>query len=287
MTRVTVVLATLLALVCASAPAATPPTTITPGRLTVGVSLPSEGFQVGIVRGDRVLYAQGLEIDLARALAAKLGLEPTVFVQSRFDRLLTAGRKPWDLAIAEITITGGRSRTVDFSDPYMEVDQGVLLAQTISPVPRTVAALRTLRVCALRKTTGAEVAQRRIAPARPVRLVGNVETLMLDVQTGRCEAVVYDAPALGTLKSRAPARYGPFAGVIETAEEYGIALPKGSALVGPVNRAIAALVADGTIARLQRTWLTTNLEKLPTLRGRARLRAGREAPSSSPRARPR
>jgi ABC-type amino acid transport substrate-binding protein len=142
----------------------------------------------------------------------------------------------------------------------------VLLAQTVAPVPRTLAGLRALRVCALRKTTGADVATRKIAPTRPVRLDGNVETLMLDLQTGRCDAVVYDAPALGTLKSRAPGRYGPFAGVIETAEEYGIALPKGSALLGPLNRAIAALVADGTVARLQRKWLTTNVEKLPALR---------------------
>jgi ABC-type amino acid transport substrate-binding protein len=266
MTRAALALALVVAIACGAAPAATPPETITPGRLTVGISLPSEGFQVGVVRDTEVLYAQGLEIDLARALAAKLGLTPTVFVQSRFDRLLTAGAKPWDLAIAEITVTDQRRRAVDFSDPYMEVDQGVLLAQTVGPVPRTLAALRPLRICALRKTTGADVAQRTVAPTRPVLLVGNVETLMLSLQTGRCDAVVYDAPALGTLKARAPARYGPFAGVIETREDYAVALPRGSSLVGPVNRALAALVADGTVARLQRKWLTTNVERLPTLR---------------------
>ena len=41
-----------------------------------------------------MLHAQGLEIDLARALAARLGLKPTFFVESRFDRLLTPGAKP-------------------------------------------------------------------------------------------------------------------------------------------------------------------------------------------------
>lgn len=230
------------------------------------MSLPSEGFQVGVVRGQQVLFAQGLEIDLARALAARLGLEPTVFLQSRFDRLLTPGAKPWDLAIAEITITDARRRALDFSAPYMMVDQGVLLAQTVKPTPRTIAALRSLRLCALRKTTGAEVAQTTVAPKRPVLLVGNVPTLMLDLQTGRCDAVVYDAPALGTLKARAPDRYGPFAGIIETREEYGIAFPRGSALVGPVNRALSALMADGTLARLQRKWLTARLDALPVLR---------------------
>jgi polar amino acid transport system substrate-binding protein len=258
--------AVALAMFVASAVAATPPQTLTPGQLTVGVSLPSEGFQVGVVRGDRVLYAQGLEIDLARALASKLGLRPTVFVQSRFDRLLTPGAKPWDLAVAEITITDARRSAIDFSTPYMTVDQGVLLAQTVRAQPRTIAALRPLRLCALRKTTGAELAKRTIAPSKPVLLVGNVPSLMLDLQTGRCDAVVYDAPALGTLKARAPARYGAFAGIIETREQYGIAFPRGSALVGPVNRALAALTADGTIARLEKKWLTVRLGNLPVLR---------------------
>jgi len=89
---------------------------------------------------------------------------------------------------------------------------------------------------------------------------------MLDLQTGRCEAAVYDAPALGTLKARAPLRYGPFVGVIKTREEYGIALPRGGSLLGPVNTALAALAADGTIERLQRKWVTVHLEDLPVLR---------------------
>lgn len=246
--------------------AAAPPPTQVPGQLTIGVSLPSEGFQVGVVKGPQVLWAQGLEIDLARALASKLGLERTSFVQSRFDRLYSAGAKPWDVAIAEITITPERRRTSAFSRSYMSVDQGVLAAQTLRRVPKTMAGLRSLQLCALRKSTGAEVARETLAPTKPVLLVGNVPTLMLDLQTGRCEAVVYDAPALGTLKARAPLRYGPFVGVIETGEEYGIAMPKGSALLSPVNKALAALTADGTIERLQRKWITVHLEDLPVLR---------------------
>ena len=97
-------------------------------------------------------------------------------------------------------------------------------------------------------------------------LVGNVPTLMLDLQTGRCEAVVYDAPALGTLKARAPLRYGPFVGVVKTGEQYGIAIPKGGTLVAPVNKALASLLADGTVDRLARKWLTVDPTDLRELR---------------------
>lgn len=246
--------------------AAAPPTTQVPGTLTVGLAMPSEGFQVGVVKGSQVIYAQGFEIDLAKAITARLGLATTVFTQNRFDRLYSAGAKPFDLAIGQISITPSRARIVDFSKPYMDADEGVLLAQSVSPVPGTIAALRKLKICALAKSTGAEAATLRIVPAKPVLLVGNVPTLMLYLQTGRCQAVVYDAPTLGTLKKRAPDRYGPFVGVIDTGEHYGIAIPKGGALLKPVDAAIASLQADGTIDRLARTWLTVDPTDLRVLR---------------------
>jgi ABC-type amino acid transport substrate-binding protein len=259
-------IAVLAALVLAGASAgAGPLPTLAPGQLTVGVSLPSEGFEVGVAKGSQVTYAQGFDIDLARALAKRLGLSRAVFVQSQFGRLFSSGAKPWDVAIAQITITDPRRRTAEFTQPYMSVDQGVLAAQTVNPAPATLADLRPLRICALGKSTGAAVATTTIAPTKPVRLVGNVPTLMLDLQTGRCQAVVYDAPTLGTLKARAPDRYGPFVGVIKTGEQYGVALPKGSPLLAGVDAALGALIADGTVQRLQKKWLSTNLASLAVL----------------------
>jgi ABC-type amino acid transport substrate-binding protein len=254
------------ALVLAAGAGASPPSTVTSGQLTVGVSLPSEGFEVGVAKGTQVLYAQGFDIDLGRALAKRLGLSKVAFVQSPFGRLFSFGSKPWDVAIAQITITDQRRRTAEFTQSYMSVDQGVLAAQTVSPAPRTLADLRSLRICALAKSTGADVARNVIAPTKPTRLIGNVPTLMLDLQTGRCQAVVYDVPSLGTLKARAPARYGPFVGVIKTGEQYGVALPKRSSLVGAVDSALGALIADGTVKRLQRKWFTTDLTSLPVLK---------------------
>lgn len=260
-------IAALGAVVVTAAVAATPPTTKTEGTLTAGVSLPSEGFQVGVVKGTNVLLAQGLEIDLARILAFRLGLKQTVFTQSRFDRLYSAGTKPWDLAIAEITITPSRRLTADFSVPYVSVGEAVLLSKSVSgSTPRTLAGIRGLQICALSKSTGADAVIRRVKPTKPVRLIGNVPTLLLDLQTGVCDAVVYDSPVLATLKGRAPLRYGTLLGVIETREQYGIALPKGSPLRPAVNKALTSMIEDGTIARLQRKWLASGFDKLPVLR---------------------
>ncbi len=105
MTRFLAAASCVALVACALAGAQTPAPTVVPEQLTVGVSMPSEGFQVGSVRGSEVVLARGLEIDLARALALRLGFDRTVFVQSRFDRLFSAGQKPWDVA-------SGRSRSL-------------------------------------------------------------------------------------------------------------------------------------------------------------------------------
>jgi polar amino acid transport system substrate-binding protein len=62
-----------------------------------------------------------------------------------------------------------------------------------------------------------------------------------------------------------PFRYGPFAGVIDTGEHYGITLPRGSLLTPLVNRALRQLIADGTVSALAKRWLTTDLSKLRVL----------------------
>jgi ABC-type amino acid transport substrate-binding protein len=259
---VTVILAVVTAV---AAPVSSAPSTLYPGQLTVGVSLPSEGFETGVANGSHVIYAQGFDIDLALDIAKRLDLKRTQFVQGSFGDLLSSGKKPWDIAVAQITITTARSRNLTFSQPYMTVDQGVLAAKSVSPVPTTLAGLRSLQVCALRGSTGAEVARTRVAPDKPILLPDSVPVLMLDLQSGVCQAVVYDAPSLGALKDAAPEYYGAFVGLIPTGEQYGIAMPKGSPLRGPVDAALAALIAAGTVQSLEKEWLTANLAKLPVL----------------------
>ena len=58
-------------------------------------------------------------------------------------------------------------------------------------------------------------------------LFGDVSSMLLHLGLGRCDAIVYDLPALATLKARAPQRYGDVVGLIRTSERYGAALREG------------------------------------------------------------
>jgi polar amino acid transport system substrate-binding protein len=266
----TVLAAAVAALAVAAVPGAAqtpaaPPQTITPGVLTVGLNLPSAGFQVGAVKGTTVTFARGLEVGLAAAVGRKLGL-PVQFVNVPvFSDIVAAGPKPFDVAFAQVSITAGRRQAVDFSAPYMDVDQGVLLRRGLRKAPATIAALKPLRLCVLRKSTGAAVVASRVKPTRRASAYADVTSLIQGVERGRCDAVVYDAPTLAVLAAEVPLRVGAMAGVIATGEHYGAVMADGSPLVGPVNRALSALIADGTVARLQTKWLDVDLTTLKTL----------------------
>jgi ABC-type amino acid transport substrate-binding protein len=266
----TIAAAAAAALAVAAAPAAAqtpaaPPPTIAPGVLTVGLNLPSDGFQVGAVRGTTVTFARGLEVGLAQAVGRRLGL-PVAFVNVPvFSDVVAAGPKPFDVAFAQVSITAGRRANVDFSTPSLRADQGVLLRRGLGATPSSIRALRQLRLCVLRRSTGAAVVASRVEPVAPARAYPGVTALVQGLETGRCDAVVYDAPSLAVLAAEVPLRVGRMAGVIATGERYGAVMAGGSPLVADVNRALRGLIADGTVTRLQAKWLAVDLTALKPL----------------------
>ena len=262
-------IALLVAVVACLAAAPAAPAAID-GRLVVGLHLPSQGFQTGAIlgpldqRGARVILARGLEVDIANELGARLGATEVLFVnEPAFADIIAGGRKPWDIALAEVSISRKREANVDFSRPYLDVDQGILMAKGARNPPRTRADVRGLDLCALRQTTGGSLA-RRLNPATELFLTR--PELMQALQGLACAAVMDDAPVLGTERRALPDRYGGIAGRVRTGERYGVVLPEGSALRADVDAALAAMEADGTLAKLQRRWLTTNVKRVRELR---------------------
>lgn len=248
----------------AQAPPA-PPTRV-PGEITVALSLPSPGLQAGAVSGTSVVLAKGLEPDLARDIARRIGVPRVRFVnEPTFSRLVAKGPKTWDMAIAAVSILPERRPNVDFSVPYLNADQGVLVRRGLSPAPATAADLADLTLCTEKGTSGAQVITRVIKPTRSPLRVDNPTRMFQLLQSARCDAIVYDSPILGAELASAPDRYGALVGRIRTGEQYGVVFPEASRLRPAVNRAIAAARAAGTLRTLTRTWLTTDVGSLRVL----------------------
>jgi polar amino acid transport system substrate-binding protein len=183
-----------------------------------------------------------------------------------FSRVYAPGSKDWDLAAAAVTITPNRRRQVDFSVPYLSADQGVLARPGLFPVPRSLAELRGLQLCSERATTGGALIVSGIKPSKRPMLLRTPTALLNAVQSKRCDAAVNDLPILATARAQSPDRYGPLVGRTATGERYGLVFEKGSPLRRPVNSALKALLANGTVSTLARRWLSVDPKAVPVLR---------------------
>src|SRR6476661_10937970 len=228
------------------------PPTLQSGKLIVAYGDPNPGFVNGTVRGSKFINPKGYEVDLAKAIAAKLGVTP-VWMYSPWTGLFAPGTKKFDVSFQEATITAQRKRTVDFTTSYLNANQGVLLSKQTTP-PKSLADLKKLQLCAQTNTTGLDWIKTQLHPAKAPLAFPTTTAAYQAVQINKCQAMILDVPLVSLEKKQNPSKFGPVAGQVVTHEQYGAVLQKGSKLLATVNTVMKGLAADGTIGKLQKKW---------------------------------
>jgi polar amino acid transport system substrate-binding protein len=256
--------AALVAVPVAAARLTGAPPVMQKGKLIVAFGDPAPGFAVGHIRGTNIIDPKGYEVDLAKDLAAALHLKP-VWKYSPWTSLFAPGNKKFDISFQEATITSQRAKTIDFTRPYMNANQGVLLSKT-SPVPKTLADLKQLQTCAQQDTTGLQYLQDHLKPAKAPLTYPTTTGAYAAVANGTCQAFVLDVPLILLEKKSNPSRYGPVAGQIETHEQYGAVLQKGSKLTPVIDSVIKQLTKNGTVGKLQKKWFKISFTKIHVLK---------------------
>jgi polar amino acid transport system substrate-binding protein len=255
--------AALVAVPAASAGKAAPPT-LQSGKLIVAFGDPAPGFTSGTVRGNTITNPRGYEVDLAKAIASKLGLTP-VWMFSPWNSLFAPGTKKFDISFQEATITSQRKRTVDFTTSYLNANQGVLISKQTT-APTSLADLKQLQTCAQTNTTGLDWIKTQLHPAKAPLAFPTTTAAYQAVQINRCDALILDVPLVSLQKKQKPAAYGPVAGQVVTHEQYGAVLQKGSKLLPIVNTTMKGLIKDGTLGKLQKKWFNIDFSKIPALK---------------------
>ena len=158
-----------------------------------------------------------------------------------------------------ITFKEERKEKVDFSDPYMRSEMFMLVRgdEARFSDAASFAAFEDGLVGAQSGTTPFYVAVYDVldgAEANPrIKLFETFGAGVQALKTGDVDVVLTDGTAG---KGYVDASDGALKLVGEPlgTEDFGFIFPKGSDLVAPVNAAIAALKADGTIEALNRKW---------------------------------
>jgi ABC-type amino acid transport substrate-binding protein len=205
---------------------------------------------------------QGFDIDLMNEIGKRAGFE-VEYKNVRFDSILRGlNADLFDAAISAMTITKQREAQIDFSDPYFDADQA-LLVRSGSKI-KTVDDLSEATVGVQAGSTGQLKGEDlyddgQVGEVKPCRTIGEA---FADLRTGKIEGVIYDLSAAHkkVTENEGKIRYVE---PIPTGEQYGIAFPKDSLLVEPVNEALADIKNDGTYEELYEKWIGMPPEEIP------------------------
>lgn len=256
MNKLFVVLALVLALLLAlasAAPAGPVVDRIMQNKvLVVGTNAAYPPFTVKAKDGKVI----GLDMDLARGLAAALGVKLKVKTMP-FPKLLqavAAGRL--DLGMAGITMTPQRNLKMAFVGPYFVTGQGMLLKATLAASIKGPGDINQPRytVAVAQGTTGETTAQ-MVLPKAKLVVAPSMPAAFKLLLSGQAQALVADFPYCALAVFRNPeaklaALEKPF-----TYEPIGMALPASDALWANLLRNyLGAMMQSGKLRQLQERW---------------------------------
>jgi len=233
--------------------------TLKAGTLIVASAYPDPPFEL-LENGS----ATGFDIELMRAICAqlKLTLQPVRYSGDDFNGIFAGlAKRTWDAVISGTTITPERSQVAQFSQPYLEFNQGVAVNPQLTPNVASTADLRGLVAGIQSGNTSEFVARRLLAEGviagikyYPYHGIGSA---LDDLEAGTIGLVIKLFPVISWLIKERPKL--SVAIEVPTHEKLGIAFAKeNDALRNSVDGALNTLRASGEFARLQDRWFPTS-----------------------------
>ena len=225
-------------------------TTVMAGKLTMATNATFPPYEMTTDSGD----IEGIDVDTAKAIAEKLGLELQIDDMDFDAALLSVQQGKADIAMAGITVTDERKAVMAFSDSYATGIQSIIVPEgsdIASPDD-----LAGKKIGTQRGTTGYIYCTDDFGEDSVVAYDSGL-TAVQALNNGQVDAVVIDnAPAKEYVAAN------PGLKVLETSyaeEDYAIGMNKdNTALVEAVNAALEELKADGTLQSIVDKYITAD-----------------------------
>ena len=224
-------------------------TTVEAGKLTMATNATFPPYEMTTDSGE----IEGIDVDTAKAIAEKLGLELQIDDMDFDAALLSVQQGKADIVMAGVTVTDERKAVMDFSDSYATGIQSIIVPEgsdIASPDD-----LAGKKIGTQRGTTGYIYCSDDFGDENVVAY-DNGLTAVQALNNGQVDAVVIDnAPAQEFVAAN------PGLKVLDTSyaeEDYAIGMAKGSALEDAVNKALEELKADGTLQSIVDKYINAN-----------------------------
>ncbi len=233
--------------------------TLEDGRLTIGTDSPA--FAPWFVDDDPT-NGKGFESAVAYAVAEQLGYarDDVAWTVAAFNSIISPARKPFDLALNQVSITDERRQAVDFTSGYYTAAQTVITVAG-SPIDgaTSLADLKDAKLGAQVGTTSLGVIEDVIQPDQDPAVFDTNDIAKTQLQNGQVDGIVVDLPTAFFITA-AELDDGVIVGQLPASdaaeqEQFGIVLDKDSPLTACATSAVDALREDGTLARLEDEFL--------------------------------
>ena len=226
-------------------------TLVEDGKLTVSSDLATPPFEYVNDAGED----QGFTFELMGMIADELGLELNYLPAQKFDGIIPMVKQgvKTDVGACNITITDERKEEVDFTDPYIDSNQGVAVAKDTGY--DTVDSLNAsgVKIAVQSGTTSEEWAIENLPQATTVNF-DDWTAAFTAVMSGQCQAVVCDLPVERWMVSNSFTDM-EIIKEVPTGEQFGIAVSKDNPeLTQAINDALAKIKDSGAYDKLYEKW---------------------------------
>jgi polar amino acid transport system substrate-binding protein len=201
---------------------------------------------------------KGYESAVAYAVAKQLGFSKSQvkWTVEPFDASFAPGPKKFDFDVNEISYTPERATVVSFSVSYYDVQQALIALKNSRIVKHhTPADLRTYVYGDQIGSTSLAFINTELRPTHQPSVFNTLNDAKSALQDGRIQALVADTPTAQYISSSEIPKSVLVGQFPSTGEHYGLLFAKNDPLVACVNKAIAALKVNGSLAKFQKEYL--------------------------------
>lgn len=222
-------------------------------RIGTNAEFPPFEFQTGDGQ------ISGFDAELIREIGKATGMDVQI-THMGFDAVFEGiDRGKIDAGVAAITITDERKKTIDFSAPYFDAKQYILV-----PEQSQIKSLKELagkKIGVQSASTGQMIVQDAFGKTyEGLKAYEEIPSAVNDLQIGRLDAVVVDSAVVVEFKEKLGD--GKFK-IVEDAtlpvEQYGIAVKKGnSEVLNKLNEGLKKVKENGTYDQLYSKYFENN-----------------------------
>lgn len=200
----------------------------------------------------------GFDVDIAKAVAVKMGLKPE-FTPSKWEGILAAlDSSRFDAVFNQVTVSDERKKAYEFSQPYTYSGLQILVRKDKAKDIKGPDDLAGKKVGVLLGTNH-EQWLREHTPKADIRTYEDDASRNQDLLVGRIDAILNDRLIVGSVEKIYGGQIVSTGGLLSDTRQAAAVKKGNTELVAAIDQALAALTADGTMKAISEKWFSRDV----------------------------